>query len=267
MRPYVFPVIMPTLYLVPTPLGDPDDITLRALRILREVGAIATDDAQSTQKRCDSHHITTQILPYSDVFAALDQGDVALVSKTGTPGIGDAAHELVVEAIARGIRVEPLPGANAAITALVLSGLPTDAFVYVGALPDDLSRYAHERDTMIFTTHDVTEALIEMMAAFGDRRICIAARLTQPNEGIYRGLLRDALEYDRTQHVPDEIMIVVEGAPEIVAEVWDEARVRDALRARLADGEPLKLAAKAVAALAGWDRRTVYALGVDEKRK
>ena len=119
---------MPTLYLVPTPLGDPDDITLRALRILREVGAVASDDAKSVQHLFDSHQITTQILPYSDVFGALDQGDVALVSKTGTPGIGDAAQEIVIEAIARGIRVEPLPGANAAITALVLSGLPTEAF-------------------------------------------------------------------------------------------------------------------------------------------
>ena len=118
---------------------------------------------------------------------------------------------------------------------------------------------------MIFVAHDMTEALMQMSAAFDDRRICIAARIGQPNESIYRGKLRDALEYDRTQNVPYEIIIVVEGAPEEIAEVWDEARVRMILRARLADGEPLKLAAKAVAALAGWDRRAVYALGVDEK--
>jgi len=129
-----------------------------------------------------------------------------------------------------------------------------------------LSRYAHERDTMIFTTRDVTEALMQLYAAFGDRRICVAARMTQPNEIVYRGMMSDADAYFQEQAVSGEVLIVVEGAPEEVVEVWDEARVRVALRQRLAEGEMLKSAAKAVADMAGWDRRAVYTLGVDEKR-
>ena len=172
----------------------------------------------------------------------------------------------MVEAIARGIRVEPLPGASAEITALVLSGLPTDTFVYVGVLPDDLSRFVHEHDTMIFTTNDLSSALTRLMDALGDRRICIATNLTQPDEAIYRGMISDALADDLRQSVAQLSVIVVEGAPQEIAEVWDEARVRVALRARLAEGEMLKKAAKAVAEMAGWDRRAVYALGVEEKR-
>ncbi len=258
--------LMSTLYLVPTPLGDPDDITLRALRILREVSAIATDNQTATQALMDSYGITTSMLDYDLALAALSTGDVALVAETGTPGMGGSAHEIVRAAIEHGIRVEPLPGASAEITALVLSGLPTNAFAYLGQLPDDLSAYADERDTMIFTVLGLGPELERLYTAFGNRRICVAARLTQTNEGIYRGMLSDAIEFDRAQTVPYEILLVVAGAPPPIAETWDEARVRAELRQRLAADEPLKLAAKAVAAAAGWDRRAVYALGVDEKR-
>ncbi len=257
---------MPILYLVPTPLGDPDDITLRALRILREARAVAADHLTAAQTLLDHYQISTPLIAYEAALAALASGDVALIAASGTPGIGGAAHELVIEALARGIRVEALPGASAEITALVLSGLSTEAFVYVGALPDDLNKYAHERATMIFTVNDVTEALMTLFAALGDRRLCVAARLTQATEGIYRGTLRDALEYDRGQDVPYDILIVVEGATEEIAELWDEVRVQSTLRERLNAGEPLKQAAKAVAAAAGWDRRTVYALGVEMKK-
>jgi 16S rRNA (cytidine1402-2'-O)-methyltransferase len=253
------------LYLVPTPLGDPDDITLRALRILREVSAIAIlNDDPVGKNLLTTYEISTEIILYSNVISTLNSGDVALVAIAGTPGIGDAAQEIVREALARGIRVEPLPGASAEITALVLSGLPTEAFVYVGALPDDLSRYAHERDTMIFATNDVTEPAMRLLAALGDRQVCITR--FAPTEWIYRGTLSDAANDDRTQPGADGIYIVVAGAPPQIAEVWDETRVRVVLREHLRQGEPLKLAAKAVAALAGWDRRTVYALGVDEKQ-
>jgi 16S rRNA (cytidine1402-2'-O)-methyltransferase len=258
---------MPTLYLVPTPLGDPDDITLRALRILREASAVAAEDARPAQVLLHHHNLLTPIIGYADALDALNGGDVALVAVSGTPGIGDPAQAIVHEAITRGVRVEPLPGASEAITALVLSGLPTDAFVYVGALPDDLSAYAHERETMIFavSNNDPRAAIKRLYAAFGDRRICLCARLTQADENIYRGMLSDALEYNLvSSHEP--IMIVVAGAPPEAAETWDEARVRAVLRERLASGEALKAAAKTVAKAAGWDRRAVYALGVDEKR-
>ncbi len=261
--PYAF-LTMPTLYLVPTPLGDPDDITLRALRILREVKAIIGFTYQSTEALLDHYSITaTPIISDEHVFQALDIGDVALIA-AGTPAIKDWSHKIVVEAIARGIRVEALHGASAEITALVLSGLPTEAFVYVGALPSDLSAYTHERETMIFDVNDVTEPVGRLLEAFGDRRICIT-RLA-PSEWIYRGTLADAIQYDRTQPGKDGIMLVVEGAAEEIAEIWDETRVELALRERLQAGDPLKQAAKEIAAAAGWDRRAVYALGVEIKK-
>lgn len=256
---------MTTLYLVPTPLGNPDDITLRTLRILGEVSTIAADDFDAARALLDQHDIATPIITYDAALDALNAGDVALVAASGTPGIGDAAQEIVREAIARGIRAEPMPGASAAITALVLSGLPTDAFVYVGALPNDLNTLVDERDTMIFVTESVTSALDRLMM-LGDRRICVTAALTQPNEIVFRGTVSEALAFFDEHVTPGIATLVVEGTPPQIEAAWDEARVRAELRERLTAGEPLKLAAKAIASVAGWDRRAVYALGVDEKR-
>lgn len=252
---------MTILYLVPLPLGDPDDITLRALRILGEVSAIAANDLIAGRALLEGYRIGTPLVSYSEALEALTRGDVGLISARGTPGIG-AGQEIVQAALERGVQVVPLPGADPAITVLVLSGLPTDAFVYVGALPDDLNRYAHERATMIFVTDDVTE-LVRLFSVFGDRRICMAQ--FSPHERIYRGTLKDAANHEGIQ--PGNVWIVVEGAAKQAAEVWDESRVRAELRRRLAADEPLKLAAKAIANAAGWERRAVYALGVEEKGK
>lgn len=272
---------MTTLYLVPTPLGDPDDITLRAVRILREASAVAAENPLITQALLDHHGITTPIIAYTEVLDALSDGDVALVAEAGTPGIGDDAAPVVRAAIERGVRVEPLPGASAEITALVLSGLPTDAFVYVGNMPDDATGYASERETMIFTTSDMPDALARLRAALGERAVCVASRLTQANEVVYRGRLDDAIDFfrdrivpdagDRTssasreRNMPETYLLVVGGAEPVAEAAWDEMRVRTALRDRIGAGEALKDAAKAVAKAAGWDRRAVYALGVDEK--
>jgi 16S rRNA (cytidine1402-2'-O)-methyltransferase len=258
---------MPTLYLVPTPLGDPDDITLRALRILREVSAIAVpDDAQQIRNLLEGWDIPTKTIPYTNALDALAAGDVALVADAGTPAMGGAGHEVVRAVIDAGIKVEPLPGASVEITALVLSGLPTDSFVYFDRLPDDLSSIADERSTMIFPAYAVGPDMERLRrAGWGERAIFVAVGLTTPNEIVYRGDVRDAAEYFIDVLLVDGIMVVA-GAPEPIAEVWDEARVRAMLNERMRAGEPLKLAAKAVAAAAGWDRRAVYALGVDEKR-
>jgi 16S rRNA (cytidine1402-2'-O)-methyltransferase len=256
---------MTTLTLIPMPLGDPDDITLRALRLLREARVIAADDLPAAQSRLEHYAVTAPLIPYADTLAALTAGDVVLIAAAGTPGIGDAAHEIVQSAIVRGVRIEPLPGANAEITALVLSGLPTDAFVYVGTIPDDLSAYAHERDTLIFTVDDLPAALDRLLAAFGDRAVCLAVALTRPDEIVYRGSLRAASTQIVGVHGRAPLHLIVAGAPPEQAITWNEDQVRAALRERLAAGEPLKLAAKSVAAAAGCDRRTVYALGVAEK--
>ncbi len=274
---------MPTLYLVPIPLSDPDDITLRALRILQTVSAVAAADPAAAQALLDHHRIEKPIIGYGDVLDSrygdmmflsygevintLMTADVAVVAASGTPGIGDSAHDLVVEAIRRGIRVEPLPGANAPITALVRSGLPTDAFAYFDALPDDLTRLARDPDTLIFRSSRPVAALERLHAAFGDRQIAVAYHLTHPDEIVFRGSLSTARADARVAGLSGDVLIVIAGSPPEVAVVWDEARVRAELRHRLATGDALKQVAKEIAAQAGWDRRSVYALGVEEKQR
>ncbi len=189
------------------------------------------------------------------------------MAASGTPGIGDAAHDLVVEAIRRGIRVEPLPGANAPITALVRSGLPTEAFAYFDALPADLSRLAHDPDTLIFRVTELAPALARLHDACGDRSITVAYHLTRSDEIVERSTLSTARTDARLADLTGAVLIVVAGAPPEIAETWDEARVRAELRRRLATGDPLKQIAKQIAAQAGWDRRSVYALGVEEKER
>ena len=135
---------MPTLYIVPTPIGNLEDITLRALRILKEVSLIAAEDTRTSRVLLRHYDITTPLTSYHEhnklakldtIFDALETNDVALISDAGTPGISDPGYELINEAIKRDIRIEPLPGPTAIIPALVASGLPTDSFVYLGFLP------------------------------------------------------------------------------------------------------------------------------------
>ncbi|PJF37319.1 MAG: 16S rRNA (cytidine(1402)-2'-O)-methyltransferase, partial [Candidatus Thermofonsia Clade 1 bacterium] len=135
---------MHTLYIVPTPIGNLEDITLRALRVLRQVRLIAAEDTRHSRILLDHYQISTPLLSYHEhnklarleqLREALAQGDVALISDAGTPTISDPGYELVRAALAFGAKVVPLPGANAAITALAASGLPTDSFLFVGFPP------------------------------------------------------------------------------------------------------------------------------------
>src|SRR5947209_3962677 len=135
---------MGTLYLVATPIGNLEDITMRALRVLREVRLIAAEDTRHTRKLLTHFAIATQLISYHEhspqarrdaLLAALSEGDVALVSDAGTPAISDPGQDLVREALAAGFPVVPVPGAVAAISALIASGLPTDTFTFLGFLP------------------------------------------------------------------------------------------------------------------------------------
>src|SRR5688572_6247212 len=135
---------MGTLYVVATPIGNLEDMTLRAIRILKSVRLIAAEDTRTSRVLTQHFDIETPMTSYHEhnklvkldaIFDTLAHSDVALISDAGTPGISDPGYELIREAIARGIRVEPLPGANAVITALVGSGLAIDSFIYLGFLP------------------------------------------------------------------------------------------------------------------------------------
>lgn len=267
---------MPMLYIVPTPIGNLEDITLRALRILKEVQLIAAEDTRTTGVLLKHYEIDTPQISYhehnklqrlDDIFQALTTGDVALVSDAGTPGISDPGYELIAAAIERGVTIVSLPGANAAITALVVSGLPTDNFVYLGFPPRKTSHLRQfveelvdEPRTMVFyeSPHRIRKTLAVLEEFMAERPAVLCRELTKLYEEILRGTISELVEHFTDNRPRGEMVLLVRGAPEDEFMVWDEPRVRAALKARLADGEKRTKAAKAVAEESGWDRRTLY---------
>ncbi len=273
-----------TLFVVPTPIGNLEDITLRALRVLREVALIAAEDTRTTRVLLQHFQIATPLTSYHEhnkltkldaIFDTLARGNVALVSDAGTPGISDPGYELIVEAIARGVRVEPLPGPSAVIAALVASGLPTDGFVYLGFAPrktkarlDFFTALADERRTLVIyeSPNRLTDTLQSILDALGDRPVCVAREISKVYEEFQRGTVTNVLAHYVEQPPRGEIVIVIGGAVEVDEPAWEEDRVRAELRRLLGEGQPLSQIARSIAAAAGWDRHDVYTMGIEEKR-
>lgn len=270
---------MGTLYLVATPIGNLEDMTLRALRILREVRLIAAEDTRTSRVLLQHFAIETPLTSYHEhnklhkvesIFDALALGDVALISDAGMPAISDPGYELVKLALARGVRVVPIPGPSAVVTALVASGLPTDGFVYLGFLPRKdgdrrkfLESLKREPRTLIAyeSPHRLIDALRDVQRVLGERPVCVAREMTKHYEEFFRGTTSEALARFQGENPKGEITLLIGGA--LAQEVrWDEAQVREALRQRLQDGEPLSSAAKQVASQALWRKGEVYDLGL-----
>jgi 16S rRNA (cytidine1402-2'-O)-methyltransferase len=268
-----------TLYLVPTPIGNLEDMTLRALRVLKQSVLIACEDTRTSRTLLSHFEIDTPVTSYHEhnklskldaLFEVLDTGDVSLISDAGTPGVSDPGFELVREAIARGYTVVPLPGPNALLPALTGSGLPTDSFVYLGFPPrkglrEWFGALKDERRTMLAyeSPHRLTGTLEALADALGsDRPAVVAREISKKFEEFVRGTAGEVLAHMREQPPRGEITLVIGGAPES-ALAWDEARVRAALRERLAAGESRSQAAKAVAADSGWRKGDVYGLDED----
>jgi len=210
-----------------TPIGNLEDISLRALRLLREVKLIAAEDTRTTRRLLTAYDIKTPLTSYHEhskrakldyILDYLEKEDLALVSEAGMPGLSDPGYELIVSAIERGISVVPVPGASAVITALVVSGLPTDQFVYVGFLPRRkgqrqrlLNSIAEERRTIVAfeTRHRLTEVFNEIEEILGDRRLCVCRELTKVHEEIFRGRVSQAREHFVEPR--GEFSLVIEG--------------------------------------------------------
>ncbi|MEE8620211.1 MAG: 16S rRNA (cytidine(1402)-2'-O)-methyltransferase [Dehalococcoidia bacterium] len=218
---------MSVLYVIATPIGNLEDISLRALRILQEVKLIAAEDTRTTRHLLSAHDIKTPLTSYHEhskrgkldyLLNYLEREDLALVSEAGTPGLSDPGYDLIVAAIERGISVVPIPGASAMITALAVSGLPTDQFLYVGFLPRRkgqrqrvLSSIVEESRTIVAfeTPHRLNEALEDIEEILGNRRISVCRELTKVHEEIFRGRVRQAREYFVEPR--GEFTLVVEG--------------------------------------------------------
>jgi 16S rRNA (cytidine1402-2'-O)-methyltransferase len=273
---------MGTLYVVATPIGNLEDITARALRVLGEVGLIAAEDTRRTGQLLSHFNITHQRLTsyfehnklnkLDEVLAALENGDVALVSDGGTPNLSDPGYELVRAALAAGHEVAAIPGASALLAALVASGLPTDAFLYLGFLPRTeaerrrlLASVAREHRTLVAyeAPHRLLEALSTIEAVLGDRPAAVARELTKRHEEIFRGPVSQARQHFASKEILGEITLIIGGAPAEAAARWDSGRVRAEVAEMVAGGVKRKEAARMVADLSGWPQRDVYRLAVD----
>jgi 16S rRNA (cytidine1402-2'-O)-methyltransferase len=218
------------LYLIPTPIGNLKDITLRAIEVLKEVDLILAEDTRTTSHLLNHYQITKQLTPYHQhnehkvlhhlVSQLLEGKKMAVVTDAGTPGISDPAFLLVRECIKVGIKVECLPGATAFVPALVNSGIPANRFCFEGFLPLKkgrqtlLKQLADEERTMIFyeSPMRLVKTLEEFFVYFGENRQCAVSReLTKMFEENKRGSLREVADYFREKTVKGEIVIVVAG--------------------------------------------------------
>jgi 16S rRNA (cytidine1402-2'-O)-methyltransferase len=265
-----------TLFLVATPIGNLEDITHRAIRILSHVRLIAAEDTRRTRQLLAHYHISTPLISYhehnklsrlEDVLGVLSQGDVALVSDAGTPGLNDPGYELVKTAVQSGFPISPIPGPCAPIAALIASGLPTDAFLYLGYLPRKssercqlLRRIRHLSFTMIFleTPHRLLAALNDLHCELGDRSMVIAREMTKLHEEIFRGRVSEALSNFSARQIRGEITLVIAG--NITSEIWPEQQLLTTLQRSLANGKSPAKTASEISTQSGWARRTVYRL-------
>jgi len=268
-----------TLYVVGTPIGNLEDITLRALRILKEVSLIAVEDTRRARVLTKHYDLDTPTTSYfegnkltklSTVFEALDGGDVALISDAGMPGLSDPGYELIQTAIQRRYTVVPIPGPTAPVTALVVSGLPTDSFVFLGYLPRRQGRrrslladVARQQRTLIAfeTPHRLRQSLDDLETVLGDRPLALCREMTKVYEEVWRGTVSEARTTFEEREPRGEFTVIIGGAT-AEEQRWDEEQVQAALDDLLAQGMRRPDAAKRVAELSGWDRSAVYQLGL-----
>lgn len=262
------------LYVVATPIGNLADITLRAIRVLGEVDVIAAEDTRTTRKLLAHHGIRTPLVSYHEhneavrtpeLLGRLEDGEtVALVSEAGTPSISDPGYRLVEACIAAKVPVEPVPGPSAILAAIVVSGLPSDAFVFDGFLPrrgaerrrrlEDLA--TEPRTIVVFEApHRLDACLQDMVAVLGDRRAALCRELTKVHEEVRRSSLAKLAASIQRTPVKGELVLVIEGAMAGRADVG--AAVDEAL-SRVASGESVRDATRAVAEERGVPRRALY---------
>jgi 16S rRNA (cytidine1402-2'-O)-methyltransferase len=267
---------MGTLYLVATPIGNLEDLSPRALRILGAARLIAAEDTRVTRKLLAHFGLHTPLTSYFEhnklskldsVLAALAQGDVALVSDAGTPAINDPGYELVRATLSAGYAVCPIPGPSAPLAALVASGLPTDAFLYLGYLPRRSSarrelfeQIAGLPYTLIFleSPHRLLGALADLQSSLGDRQVALGREMTKLHEQIWRGTLSAAIAYFTANAPRGEFTLVLAGQAKQEQPLWAADRLENAIKLGLKSGESSSALARRVAEESGWDRRAIY---------
>jgi 16S rRNA (cytidine1402-2'-O)-methyltransferase len=263
---------MPTLYVVATPIGNLEDVSLRALRILREVKLIAAEDTRKTRRLLTTYNMKTPITSYHEhnkrtkldyILGCLEDRDVALVSEAGTPGISDPGYELIATANQCGIPVIPIPGPSAIITTLVVSGLPMDRFIYIGFLPRKanarenlLASIAQEHGTIVAmeSPHRLIAALDAILITLGDRKIAVGRELTKVHEEVFRGTISQAIKHFTEPR--GEFTLVIEGKGRDKPQLTKE--IEKHLHYMYLSGITTKEATARVAAETGLSRKELY---------
>ena len=270
---------MGILFLVATPIGNLEDLSPRAVRVLRESKLIAAEDTRHTGILLKHFEIQTPLTSYFEhnklhkldtILAALADGDVALVSDAGTPAINDPGYELVRAALASGFDVRPVPGPSAPVAALSVSGLPTDAFTYLGYLPHKpterrkfVAQIANLRHTLIFleSPHRLLASLADLLAILGDRQICVAREMTKLFEEFWRGPISGALAHFQVQSPRGEFTLVISGhaSRSVISEQWTEDELLQAIQQELKSGKSAKEISVELTEQSGWNKKEVYA--------
>jgi len=270
---------MPTLYIVATPIGNKGDITLRAMKTMNEVGLIAAEDTRRTARLLSMCGIDKTMISYNEqtkrsklpyLLKQLETIDVALVSDAGMPGMSDPGYELIKAAIKKGVEVVPIPGPSIIVTAVVVSGLSTHEFTYLGYLPrlkaqrlKFLERVADEPRTMVVfeAPHRLKSALKDILAVMGDRRIAVCREMTKFYEEVYRGKVSGAINY--FDEMRGEFTLVIEG--KVKGEV-NAASVEGELRRLYKEGVSSRNAVAEVAKSSGLSRKAVYRMWLGIKK-
>lgn len=265
------------LYIVPTPIGNLEDMTYRAVRILQESDIVAAEDTRQTMKLFRHFSIETKLVSYHEhnkqtsgerLLADLQSGkQIALVSDAGMPGISDPGSDLIRQAIAADIPVIVLPGANAALTALVASGLSTERFLYYGFLPrkkkerrEELEQVKYEKGTLVFyeAPHRLKEMLQGIEEVLGDRQVTLARELTKRYEEYIRGSVSELRAW-AAEDVRGEFVVLVEGSNEDRPDaVIQDSDPLEQIRRYIEEGEKPNAALKRVAKERGLDRQELY---------
>jgi len=264
---------MPTLYVVATPIGNLEDISLRAIKTLREVKLIAAEDTRKTKRLLNNYDIRTPMTSYHEhnkltkldyILGCLEEGDVALVSEAGTPGMSDPGYELVVAANEKGIPVVPVPGPSVVVAALTISGLATDRFTYLGFLPrkagsrrNILESVAGETGTIIIleAPHRLLTSLRDILLVLGDRRIAVCRELTKIHEEVFRGRISQAIEHFVEPR--GEFTLVIEGNVETDKAILTEEIERQLQKMRRSGGKAREVIAE-VASETGISKKELY---------
>jgi 16S rRNA (cytidine1402-2'-O)-methyltransferase len=271
------------LYIVATPIGNLEDITLRALRVLREVDLIAAEDTRHTQILLAHHGIHTTLSSYHEhnerakaqtLVARLEQGaNIALVSDAGTPAISDPGFRLIVEAIRARVRIVPIPGASALTAVLSASGLPTDRFVFEGFLPakkkqrrERLQAVRGEPRTLIFyeTPHRLKDSLDDIREVLDDREITLAREVTKMHEEFLRGRVSEIFNQIADREIKGELTLVIAGrAGESTVPL---EQLKEEIHTLAAEGMRIKEIAEVLGAKYAYPKKEIYRMVLEQKR-